>query len=61
MAAYRIVFHDRTGEPVAESLVEQPDDDGAVTRARNHSHPYILQVWRDERFVASLPPRPERF
>lgn len=60
MAAYKIVFHDKAGEPVAESSVEQPDDATAVTHASNHPHPYILQVWRGDAFVASLPPRPER-
>ena len=60
MAAYKIVFHDEAGAPMAESAVEQPDDATAITHARNHSHPYVLQVWRGEALVANVPPRPER-
>ncbi|HWF75714.1 MAG TPA: hypothetical protein VN694_00935 [Caulobacteraceae bacterium] len=60
MAAYKIVFHNADGEPVAESSVDQPDDDTAVTHATRHSHPYILQVWRGVDLVAAVPPRPER-
>jgi hypothetical protein len=60
VAAYKIVFHDANGEPLAESSVEQPDDDSAVTHATRHRHPYILQVWRGADLVAAVPPRPKR-
>ncbi|HEX3407977.1 MAG TPA: hypothetical protein VHS81_12120 [Caulobacteraceae bacterium] len=60
MAAYKIVFHNEDGAPIAESSVEQPDDAAAVAHASHHSHPHILQVWRGEALIASVPPRSER-
>ena len=60
MAAYKIVFHNAEGEPMAESSVDQPDDDTAITQAARHRHPYILQVWRGADLVAAVPARPER-
>jgi hypothetical protein len=60
VAAYRIVFHDEDGAPMAESSVDQPDDASALAHATKHSHPHALQVWRGDAFVASVPPRPER-
>jgi hypothetical protein len=58
MAAYRIIFHDEDGEPIAESGAEHPDDDAAIDHAGRHTHPHEMEVWQGDRFVARLPPWP---
>jgi hypothetical protein len=56
MAAYRIIFRDKGGEPVSESMTEHPDDDAAIDHAGGHSHPHEMHLWRGDRFVARVPP-----
>jgi hypothetical protein len=60
MAAYRVVFHDESGEPFAESIVHHPDDDAAIDAVGAHSHPHEMMVWQGDRFVARVPPWPPR-
>jgi hypothetical protein len=58
MASYRIIFHNRDGKPVAESIVEKPDDAAAFDHASAHSHPHEMQIWQGDRLVARVRPRP---
>jgi len=58
LAAYRIVFHDEDGQPVAESAFEHPDDQAAIDHAERHPHPHEMHIWQAGRLVARLPPWP---
>ena len=60
MPPYRIIFHDEAGEPVAESIVSHPNDDAAIDQAGSHPHPHEMHVWQGGRFVALVPPWPDR-
>jgi hypothetical protein len=57
LATYRVVFDDEDGERFAETQIERPDDDAAIEFATSHSHPYGMELWEDDRFVARLAPR----
>jgi hypothetical protein len=60
MAAYRIVFYDDNGEPIAESAMDQPDDTAALDQAAGHVRSHGMHIWEGDRLVARVPPEHRR-